>query len=263
MNGKNTIGEGLQMNNPLSNPTDFLSIPVDLLIYSLKYKKVNQVKLYISLKSLFNGQFKQDDKTIHLVCKTLSYKCTKTFHRNFNWLITHKWVTFKHNYCIIKSFTKLKFNNQAFSQRSVLFIPSFDLKFFRPFIYGAVITYQMKLKRMRDRYSGIAIGYPYKKYHPHSASYDLPVTYLMAILNISKGAASGYKSIAAKSGYLSVRKDYKELNISGANLSSYKRFSEDTQLHKLRVIKGELYLQQPDRISSEMIVKRKRNLRKS
>lgn len=243
------------------NPSDFLSIPVDLLIYALKYKNVNQVKLYIALKSLFNGQFKEDSESIQLICNTLDYKSKKTFYNNYNWLIRKRWVTFRNNYCIIKSFTKIRFKTQSFSKRGVIFTPSNDLKSFRPFIYGAVITYFMKLKRAWERYSGTNKGSPYKKYHPRSSSYNLPVTYLMKVLNISKGAASNYKSIAAESAYLSVRKDYDDLNISCKMLSNYKRFSGDNQINKLRLINGKLFRQNPDMITSDMIVKRKRSLR--
>ncbi len=248
-------------NNPLLFKQDELIIPVDLLIFTLKYKKVNQVKLYIALKSLFNGQFKEDGKSIQLICETLGYKCTKTFYSNFNWLIRNKWIIFRKKYCIIKSFAKIRFKTQSFSKRGVIFTPSNDLKSFRPFVYGAVITYSMKLKRAWERYSGTIKGSPYKKYHPRSSSFNLPVTYLMKILNLSKGTASNYKNIAANAGYLSVEKVYTPLNVSGAILSNYKRYADDKQLKKLRVRKGKLFHQESDKITSDMIVKRKRSLR--
>jgi hypothetical protein len=260
----NLFTEEQLANNPLRNQKRFLSIPMDILIFSLERKKVNQVKLFIALKVLFNGRFlKDDNETIQLICHTLGYKTPKTFYKNFRWLISHKWVTFNKEYCIIKSSAKLRFKRQLYTQKGVEFESVVDIKTFRPFVYGAVYTYAMKYKRASDRYSGIDKGSPNsKKYHRRSSSYELPVNYLAKILNISKSTASTYKKVAAKSGYLVVKKNYTYLGIRIEDLNKYKRFSGDPQIHKLRVIKGELYIQESDKIWSDMLVKRKRNLRK-
>ena len=45
----------------MTNRNDFLNIPIDLLAYAIRYRLVNQLRLYITLKSLFNCQFKWND----------------------------------------------------------------------------------------------------------------------------------------------------------------------------------------------------------
>ena len=95
--------------DPLRFRGDFLSIPVDLLVYALRDRKVNHVKLFIGLKSMFNGQFMPDDRTISMICQVMGYKSKKTFNTHLNWLVAKNWIYFTKGYCIVSSFTKTKF----------------------------------------------------------------------------------------------------------------------------------------------------------
>jgi hypothetical protein len=187
----------------------------------------------------------------------LGYKTIKTFHRNMNWLIQHKWVTFRKGYCIIKAFKKLALNLKLYGHGGVIFIPSFDLENFRPFMYGAVITYYMKKKRISDKCSGTDKGSPYMK-HRYS-SFDLPHTYLAKILGISKSAVANYRREACETGYLEVSKSYEDLSLHVGSIELYKKYAGNG--NKLRIYKGEPHIQFPDKIRSDMIVKRKRNFR--
>jgi|GEM_PF-1442984 len=249
--------------NPLRNKNDFLNIPIDLLGYAIRWKKVNQVKLFIVLKTLFNYRFICDRETINLICKVAGYKQIKTFESNFKWLVSHKWVTFCKKYCAIKGYNKLKINKCFMSRKGVQFTPAYDLEHFRAFIYGAVITYCMKRKWFLDRESGIEKRSPVKRSRRKPVSYNLPLSYLSAILNISKSSVSNYKRIAEEAGYINYKKDYEKLeNISPRYFYNYKMYSDIENFNKLRVVNGVLCIQQPDKITTNMVVKTKRNMRK-
>lgn len=243
---------------------DFLNIPLELLTFAIRHNKVNQVRLLICMKSLYSGQFKFDDENINLICTSLGCH-KKTFHSNLKWLIKHKWVTFYKEYCLIKCFDKIARKIIFISKKSVIFYPDTELKNFRPFIYGALIYYNARLKRRKDnrrkeRRPGINKGSSYTRRHPSSNSYNLPNVYLAKVLGISKSCASQYKKLAAKAGYISVTKHYQGININPDNLSLFKKHTDESVSKMIRCIRGEVFIQQPDQITSDLIIKKKRNL---
>ena len=174
-----------------------------------------------------------------------------------DWLIQHKWVTFKKGYAIIKSFKKLALKLKLYGHGSVIFIPSFDLASFRPFMYGALITYYMKQKRIRTLYSGTEKGSPYKKYR--YSAYDMPHTYLAKILGISKASAHNYRREAYEAGYLDVSHTYEDLSLHADSIELYRKYAGNGR--QLRLLNDEPNIQLPDKIKSNMIVKRKRDFR--
>lgn len=255
--------QNIAHNDPFRNKIDFLIIPIDLFGFAIKRKRINQVKLFIALKSLFNDRFPINDEYVALICKAVKYKSKRTFLSNFKWLVSHKWVTYCKNYCVLKGFNKLRVYDCFNSRKGVLFIPAYDLKHFRPFVYGAVISYCMKRKWHADRESGIVKRSPISNSHRKPVSYNLPLTYLCSILNISKSTASNYKRLAKKSGYINYKKDYQVLeNIPPYCFNKIRRYSDVEYIEKLRVVDGKLCIQLPDKITSIMVVKTKRNLRR-
>jgi len=252
-----------KVNDPYRNRIDYLLIPIDLFGFALKKKCVNQVKLFIVLKSLYNDRFPLNKESIALICSTAKYKSKKTFYTNLKWLVSHKWVTFSKEYCVLKGFNKLRVYECFNSRKGVQFTPFYDLDHFRPFVYGAVISYCMKHKWFADRESGIDKRNPIVRSHCIPVSYDLPLAYLSLVLNISKATASNYKKLAKNSGYIDYKKDYEVIeNVSPLSYNSYRRYADNDDKHRLRFIKGNLCLQLSDKITSNMVVKTKRNLRR-
>jgi hypothetical protein len=247
---------------PFRNKNDFLNIPIDLLGFALKKRLVNKVRLFIVLKSLYNGRFPFNNESVGLICRIAGYKTVKTFKTNFKWLISHKWVTFCKGYCVLKGYNKLKIDRHFNSRKGVQFVPAYDLEHFRSFTCGAVITYCMKRKRFADRESGIDKRSPIKRSHRKLASYNLPLTYLSSILNVSKTCASNYKRIAKKAGYINYKKDYEVVeNVSPLSCNKFRKYADVGDKHKLRFVNDELCFQLPDIITTNMVVKTKRNLR--
>lgn len=243
---------------PCRNPIDYLLIPCEIIIQAIKQKKINQLKLFVGLKSMFNGQFVEDNITVKLVSNTMDYKSVKTYNVNLKWLIKNRWVTYRKGYCILRSFSKFKSIRHLKSVRCAVFTASYDLVHFKPFIYGAAITYLMKRKRFSDQRSGKLLRNPYMKRLGEPVSFNMPLSYLMKVLDVSKATASNYKKLAAKMGYIQIKKDFKVLDLSPAILRQYKKYSNDPEHYKLRYIKGQVCYQRPDKISSTLEFRKKR-----
>ncbi|MCB2222119.1 MAG: hypothetical protein KQI35_17180 [Bacteroidetes bacterium] len=244
---------------------DYINLPIELLTFSVRERKVNQLQLFIGLKSLFtNGQFILSRETKSQVCIYLGYKSEKTFNNNFQWLVQNRWVYFRKGHCIIKSFTKIAVKYDFTCYKVALFIPEIDMPNFKAFIYGAIITYLMVWKGNKDRRSGADLGSSYMKRNPVSSSllyYNLPVRYMAKALNISKSTASNYKNIANDAGYIEVKHDYSFVVFGGSNFKEYMKWLSPEQKCKICNMDGKIYIQNPDLIKSNIIIKRNRPMR--
>lgn len=242
---------------------DYLCIPVELLTFALRNKKVNQVRLFVCLKSLYpSGRFKFDEENIKAICKLLHCH-TKSFNANFQWLASpnRKWVTFNKDYCQIKGFKKILIKINYSSRKCAIYYPNSNFINFRAFAYGSVITYYMKLKRKMERRPGMYKERAVKRRHPFSVSYTLPNLYLAKCLGISKSCAINYKKIAEDSGYINVRKRFHDFNGLPDHFKLLKKYTDESIAKKLRNLNGIIAIQLPDEITSAIIIKKKHNLR--
>jgi hypothetical protein len=242
---------------------DYLCIPVELLTFALRNKKVNQVRLFICLKSLYpSGSFKFDDEHIKTICNQLHCH-PKSFHANFQWLIgrNQKWVTINKNHCYVKGFKKILLKINYNSRKCVVFYPGIDLKLFRPFLYAVVITYYMMLKRRMERRPGMNNERALMRRLHFSYSYNLPNLYLAKALHISKSCASAYKNTAEKAGYINVSKRFEKYDGKSEHLRFIKKHEDEGISRKIRNLNGILAIQMPDALTSTLILKKKYNLR--
>lgn len=239
--------------------TGYLSIPVDLGRWALTNHKVNQVKLYIYLKTICSGHFKLSDELISCTCSELSIKSKRTFKSQFKWLIQKKWITVnskKASYRIIgfpQLSSKLKFS----SCKGALFEPM-DFSKFKEFLIASVITYYMIRKSRWDIKSELHTRSSRKYFFP-PASYSLPHTYLAKILHASKTNAAHFRNLAIKSGYIKAKPKFVEIEIPKSEFRLYKKFNIDEN-QKFRVIKGKLYRQLNDELTSIIFLSTKKSL---
>ena len=122
----------------------------------------------------------------------------------------------------------------------------------------------MEWKRKQERRPGTHKGSSYTSRYPYSFPsfyYILPNKYLAKVLGISKSSASNYKLAAAKAGYITVKHDYTFISDKISLYNEYSKWMNDNDRKKLRCINGNVCLQNPDLIKSDMIIKRNRNLR--
>ncbi len=241
---------------------DYLSIPVELCKYAIKEHKVNQLRLYVFLKSKCSGQIKLPKERIDSYCLELGYKSTKTFKNNLNWLIMHKWITVntKSGNYRIKGFLELSNKLMFCSVKGAIFEP-LDFSKFKAFVSGAVITYYMKQKsRYNKKRSELLIGSSRKYRSKKPAFYSLPHTYLAKVLNLSKSAAKKHRDSAINFNFINSLHKFKQLYIPKKEILLYLKYSESNQ-NKLIGYKKNLVEQLNDVLTSNIILRTKRNFK--
>ncbi len=233
-----------------------MNVPVPIIIYVLRKKKINQLKLYLFLKYVASGHIKLGDDTIEKICQELGWKSTKTFRANFNWLARKKWLAFnsKSQNCRVVSFDQLSKKIPFFTKSGVEFDPT-DFHKFRPFIYATVITWCMKYKFWKEKQPGRKKGRPRKSCCQQL--YQLPNRYLAKVLGLDCSTISKYKTAAVKAGYLSVNKQYEDMDAPDTFIHVL-RYSIPDEAHLFVVHNGKSFRQLPDLISSTIHLKRKR-----
>lgn len=178
-----------------------MTIPITLLAFSLSKKIVNQLKLYLYMKSVCSGHFALSDTSIRTACEFLKIKSEKTFRKNLCWLIKNKWVAYnsKTGSCRMISFARLCHKLGINTKTGVVFSES-DFQTFRPFIYAAVIAWRLRKKNWLERQ-------PARKKGRASTSmpkskHQLPNRYLAKILELDHSTISRYKLAASEAGYI-------------------------------------------------------------
>ncbi len=233
-----------------------MTIPIPIIIYVLRKKKINQLKLYLFLKYAASGHIKLTNETIEQITKELGWMSTKTFKANLNWLARKKWLTYnsKTKNCRIASYNKLQRKIPFFTSSAVDFILN-DLNQFRPFIYATVITWCMKYKFSKEKQPGRIKGRSRKSCCQQM--YELPNRYLAKVLELDHSTISKYKSAAIKAGYLTVHKQYLDMELPDTFIYAL-RYSFPDEAHLFVVHNGKSFRQKPDLITSTIILKRKR-----
>ncbi|TKG88121.1 hypothetical protein EYV94_27540 [Puteibacter caeruleilacunae] len=232
------------------------NVPIGILLYSLHQKKVNQVRVYLYLKYMASGNIKLTDQVTENVCSQLGC-CKKTFKTHLKWLLHKKWVSFNSNTrsLHIKGYKRIaKQWHYEKNQGVGCYIE--QLINFRPFCYGATISWARLQKHCKDRVSKRFKGHFSKNTH-RECMYDLPNRYLAKILNLDYTTVSKYRTIATIHGYIDVKHNYWRTNIPGDCLESMKGRMPDIA-GRFFALKGFIVEQLPSTIDSPMSIKRKR-----
>ena len=238
---------------------DYLNIPVAFCVYMLRTQKVKQFRLFIYLKTICSGHFKLSNELIEKACTELGYKSVKTFHTHFKFLVQKKWITVNSksgNYRLI-GFKQVANRLKVPTSKGVIYYTEYCLCF-TGFAAATVITYYMKYRCQRERRSALK-KWSASKNRP-SASFSLPHTYLAKVLNISKSSARHYRQYAIDGGFIEITKNYLKTSIPIVDIHHFKKYS-DFNSDIIRKVKKAVCLQQADKLTSSIILRRKRNLR--
>jgi hypothetical protein len=245
---------------PVDPVVDHLNIPIELCTFALSKHKVNQVRLYVYLKSICSGYFKLSDERIKSICQKLGYKTPKTFKTNLKWLLNERWVLFNinsGNYYVL-GYVNLSQLMDFQASTGAIFKPV-DFSVFKPFIIAAVITYYMKYKKRVERSSGQKRRCP-RKYYLSPAFLSLPHLYLAKILNIPKSTAVSYRKLAVKFGYISVKPHYKKLDIPLKEAVFYLKYNREDG-KKIKVKDNKVYCRENDELTSKIFFLTKTDLK--
>jgi len=237
-----------------------LNVPIAILIFALKNKKVNQLKLFLYLKCITSGNYKNTHRNKEEICKALNWKCTKTFDKNIQWLLKKHWLAYnskKQSYHL-NSYNRL-YNKIDSRVRSGVFMDKMNFSEFRPFIYAAVITWAMTAKKRIESKPERKKGRS-RKSLPYSNYYSLPLRYAGEILKLDYSTISRYKTIAEKYGFIKVHKQYERIDLEVSNFDTLRKYLEE-EGQRFVVHNNRIHIQNPDIIQSIIYLKYKRRKR--
>lgn len=243
-----------------------MNIPITLIAYALSHKVVNQLRLYLYLKSVSSGHFKVDKRSVHEACKYLAYYSDKTFFKNLNWLISKKWITFNSisKNCRVISFSRLCHKLNCKTKTGVIFETK-DFKHFRPFLYAAVITWSIRYKSRclsgwQKRQPASNKGDTSKSMSAISfkSRNQLPNRYLAKILQLDHSTISRYKKASSSAGYITSQHQYEDTQLSFKFLYPMQKYLPE-EAHLFVIHNNSVQRQLPDTISTHSIhLKRRR-----
>jgi hypothetical protein len=247
------------MNKNSTQYFDYFNVPVALLIYALKFKKTNQVKLFLYLKSISSGYVQIQKSEFLLIAEHLDI-CSKTLNSYLQWLIQEEWLIVDpvaHNFRLI-GFRRLS-EKLGFTISTGALLYKNDIPKFKSFAVAAVITYLIERIRVRkwQTEAGLIKGNPNLSGLP---SYPfLPHSYLAKTLELSKTTAYDFRKLTVENEFLKCRKSYEDQNFTSENLKMLKKYYPENP-DTLRKKGKQIYRQLPDMIESSVYLRTKSNI---
>lgn len=237
---------------------DYINVPVELCLFSLRDKKTSQVRLYLFFKSISSGFIPNSSNTIHMSAEILNV-CERTVKNHLYWLIEERWLI---HYPETNSFRVIGFKPLAvklsFRIASGGLLYKNEILKYKAFASALVITYYMMRIKRRKRLTEFKKG--------SSSSHDLPPyphlphLYLAKVLGVTKSSAATYRKLAIKSGYLIQKCQFEDLKIPVDQLGLIKSTDVfDNRL--LKKINNSVHIQLPDKIESQIHLRTKWELR--
>jgi hypothetical protein len=254
--------------------SDFLNVPIEFCNYCIKKKIFNQARVFLYLKFNSSGKVKYSRELINEISKDLNINL-RTAKNHLRWLQEKKWigVNSELNILTIKSFKYFAYKYKYISALGALSYQD-DINAFRAFAVSASMTQTAEyIKRNRKRREmnegpGLTNGESYAR-SSTSRELSVPIKYYAKILNLPRTTVRNYKHIGSKKKYLKFKKRFGKTKIRSNQIASVKKYGfchydekVEFNVYKLRY-KGKAYLREqlPDAMKSNIILRRKRNLK--
>ncbi len=241
-------------NKKLPADKKYLSIPVDFCIYGLSNYRINEVKLYIYLKYLFDGDFELNKETLNQIKEGLDIKSDKTAKKYFFFLFRNRWIIKRKGKYRIRGYDFLNKKLKFIRTGHGIFYPD-DFPKFKSYAAGLVITFLMRKIKFSKGESERNLGRSSAmvKYN------HVPILYLAKFLDIPKSTSYDYIQLAKKDGYINTNQVFADFLLEPGEYNLFKKYGNSDELKKIRRRGGKSVEQMPNRISSEIILKRKPN----
>ncbi len=238
----------------------YIFVPVEICQWAIKNKFIRPFQVYVELKMMCNGCMRLENTELRFIAKSLGLKSIRAIRNNIKILLDSNWIGYdiKTGVYYIRGFEKVR-KMYGFKRRTGAEYNTKEIKNFKAFIAGAVIGYLVNVQRRHKRLGARNNG---RAYHPiHNANEYFPVANaaLAKILGISISTASELKHLAQGHGYVLIRKRYKKTNKDGKFKNQIKKANPEISL-KVRVVNGEVMLQEPDEALSCIRFKRRKKI---
>jgi hypothetical protein len=238
-------------------------VPCELAQFALKYRVVTIVNTYLSTKFYTNGSSYSNEDTIEKLADVNKVN-RSTIYNHLKYLLEWDWVGINENtgiYFFRSIDTVFRLENWEYKRSAVMVIE--DLKTPLEFMVGVVLGSLIKSEKQAKESERIK---------RRSVSNSLPVShsFLKSALNIEKRTAQNYRYKAEDEGYVETKENLvKVLNLTPFQFDSLKHnefekfpiqkegSSElyNISLNRLRYIKGDIYVQEPSLVKSNIQLK--------
>lgn len=252
----------------IGKPPD-MSIPLYLCVYALRFKKVNQLKVYVALKYYCSGYYNATPENNLMMASVLGITLV-SFRSNLKKLVVDKWVLpckSKKVYWI-RGYKQLGIVLRN-STISCIKLSSKDFKNFKAIIISGVYAKIVRDSRRRNRGSVWLYGWRTLIRILPPSTYLIANTYLAKVLHISKTTAYDYKYLAEKAGYISTMENLEQLFVGKnspvpLNAEIMQIFAETNNIRSetLRTKQRKAFLQRPDSITYKVEIYSKRSLKR-
>ncbi len=242
-------------------------VPSEMVIFALKYRVVKQVNTYLATKFYTNGtSYGLVSITQHLA-DLLNVK-RSTIYNHFNYLLEWDWIG-KNEKSGIYFFRSIDtvFNIEDWEYRRSAIMKAEDLQKPLEFMIGALMSSLIKSGKQ---------GKESERFTRRSLSNSLPVShsFLKSILNIDKKTAQNYRKRSECEGYIKSKENLiriTDLRPFVKDLLKTNGFTdypvrvegsdrlEWVSLNRVRFKDGNLFFQKPSLITSNVIVKSRKN----
>lgn len=237
-----------------------MSIPIAIIIFALRKRKINTIRLFLYLKYTGSGHLKWNNSLLEKTCADLNWKSEKTFKKHLNWLIRKRWISInsKTKSLRVKSYQQIILKIK-FSTATTVLAEQNVLNNFRPFCYAAAITWAMRYKHHKERQSGCKKGRSRKSCHLRRM-YQIPNQYLAAMLQLNYTTISKYRTAAAKAGYIKVTHYFQAIGLPAKFLGLLKQAYPENR-HRLVLVHNQVHWQLPSYITSTIHLSTSRKIR--
>ncbi len=169
-------------------------IPVELCQFCLKNKISKPFQLYMYLKVHCSGKMKTTKNDIELIKTALEYKSDRSVANNLKRLLDYNFIGFNaaSGYYFIRGFDKIRIM-YGFTRRKAVCFHMSDLKHFKGFLAGAVITNLILVQEGREKAAERRKGRSNQT--ASSPPYPIANSVLAKVLDISVSTASLYKTM--------------------------------------------------------------------
>jgi len=231
-----------------------LNIPISLIIFAIQKRKIQQLRLYIYLKSRSSGYINWDKNTINQIKKDLQIKDTRTINRQLRWLLKNKWVHMNSKkQCLRVAGYLMLFKKYNFQSATGALFNTNHFNKFRAFLYASIISHYSKYKSRLAYQSGRKKG----RSISNCSFVDLPASYLAKVLGIGRSSIVRYRKEAWDAGFIKMKHRHQKHPLKIEELSFFRYCFRDEVNDKI-AFKSEVYKQLSNTIKTNIHLRTKR-----
>jgi hypothetical protein len=210
------------------------------------------------LKVHSSGKLRITKKQIQIIKSELEYKSDRSVLNNLKRLKEYNFIGYNVStgYYFIRGFDKIRII-YGFTRRTAVYLYTSDLKRLKSFLVGALITNLIYKQEGRVKAAERKQGR--SNHTASSPPFQIANSVLAKILDISLSTASLYKRNAHDAGYITITKNFVSLPINYRAVHLFRKSNPEIR-HKLIVIDKNVYRQEPDLVSTNMELKRRKKI---